>query len=110
MLLVDSIVVNRLKAALGHPLSLGIHPGKLNRYLSLLQAGASHHGVDESYQSWLARLPSVTSQEAATSPERINTPSRILVNRLLALLALITASAAAIVVSGGFSSGFVNDT
>ncbi|CAM9173771.1 unnamed protein product [Laminaria digitata] len=73
-----------------------------SRYLALLQAGALHHGVDERYQSWLARLPSVPSNEAEASPDRINTPSRILVNRLLAFLAVIAAGAVAIEVSGGF--------
>lgn len=78
---------------------------KPNRYLELLQAGASHHGVDEGYQSWLARLPSVPSKEAEASPERINTPSRVLVNMLLGVLAMIGTGAAVVRVGGGFVNG-----
>lgn len=86
-------------------MSLGFQPDKPSRYLSLLQGGASHHGVDEGYQSWLARLPSVPSKEAEASPERINTPSRTLVNGVLGLLAVIATGAAAVGVSGGFANG-----
>lgn len=88
-----------------NPFSFDVRPGQSNRYLKLLQAGALHHGVDERYQSWLAHLPSVPSKEAEASPERTNTPSKILLNRVLALSAVVAAGATAF----GLSGGFVND-
>lgn len=73
------------------------------RYLALLRDGASFHGIDKRYQSWLATLPSVPSKDAEAFPERTNTPMKALIDRIL--LVTTTAAVAAAIVSSGFVLG-----
>ena len=59
-----------------------------DRYLSLLQGGASYHGVDERYREWLEGLPTVSSRDAQALPERTNTASKALTNAFVTTLAV----------------------
>lgn len=65
------------------------------RYLELLRDGASYHNLRDSYQSWLATVPSIPSEYAEASPERISTPAKKALNIGLAAIgaaALLTAA------------------
>eukprot|EP00752_Nemacystus_decipiens_P006290 g5670.t1 len=67
-----------------------------SRYLALLQDGAAYHGVDERYSRWLEQLPSVPSEQEATSPERINTPSKTATDAVVATILVIAVGGAAV--------------
>lgn len=64
------------------------------RYLSLLRDGASYHGLNDRYQSWLATVPSVQSEEAETRAERTNTPAKRALNNGLTGIGVLTLLAA----------------